>query len=115
MAREIGKRAGGEVRVLNSAKLPYIWDAPIKTDKEDAMKPAHLLEERRDEKLPVVPLRERYLSMTMTKGKKHSIRAIARRLTELLYSQLKNKTVYEERPWQGGNSGGRMAEEALSA
>ena len=27
-----------------------------KTDKEDAMKLAHLIEERRDEKLPLVPL-----------------------------------------------------------
>jgi len=41
---------------LNSAKLPFIWDAPTKTDKEDAMKLAHLVEERRDEKLPIVPL-----------------------------------------------------------
>jgi len=41
---------------LNSAKLPFIWDAPTKTDKEDAMKLAHLVEERRDEKLPLVPL-----------------------------------------------------------
>jgi len=56
MAREIQERAGCEVRVLNYAKLPFIWDAPTKTDKEDAMKPAHLVEERRDEKLPVVPL-----------------------------------------------------------
>jgi hypothetical protein len=53
--------------------------------------------------------------MTMTKGKKQLITAIARRLTELLYSLLKNKTVYEERPWQGGTPGGRMALEALSA
>jgi transposase len=56
MAREIMQQAGSEVRVLNSAKLPFIWDAPTKTDKEDAMKLAHLVEERRDEKLPVVPL-----------------------------------------------------------
>jgi len=56
MAREIMQRAGSEVRVLNSAKLPFIWDAPTKTDKEDAMKLAHLVEERRDEKLPIVPL-----------------------------------------------------------
>jgi hypothetical protein len=56
MAREIQERVGSEVRVLNSAKLPFIWDAPTKTDKEDAMKLAHLIEERRDEKLPVVPL-----------------------------------------------------------
>jgi len=56
MAREIMQQAGSEVRVLNSAKLPFIWDAPTKTDKEDAMKLARLVEERRDEKLPVVPL-----------------------------------------------------------
>jgi hypothetical protein len=52
----IMERVGGEVRVLNSAKLPLIWDAPTKTDKEDAMKLARLIEERRDEKLPLVPL-----------------------------------------------------------
>ena len=56
MASEIQQRVGSEVRVLNSAKLPFIWDAPTKTDKEDAMKLAHLVEERRDEKLPLVPL-----------------------------------------------------------
>jgi transposase len=56
VAREIMERVGSEVRVLNSAKLPLIWDAPTKTDKEDAMKLAHLIEERRDEKLPLVPL-----------------------------------------------------------
>ena len=56
ISREIQKQAGSEVRVLNSAKLPFIWDAPTKSDKEDAMKLAHLVEERRDEKLPIVPL-----------------------------------------------------------
>ena len=56
MAREIQEWVGGEVRVLNSAKLPYVWDTPTKTDKEDAMKPTHLIEERLDEKLPLVPL-----------------------------------------------------------
>jgi transposase len=56
MAREIMERIGSEVVVVNSGKLPYIWDAPTKTDKEDAMKLAHLVEERRDEKLPIVPL-----------------------------------------------------------
>ena len=56
MASEIQERVGSEVRVLNSAKLPFIWDAPTKTDKEDARKLAILIEERRDEKLPIVPL-----------------------------------------------------------
>jgi hypothetical protein len=56
MAREIMERTGCEERVLNSAKLPFIWGAPTKTDKEEAMKLAHLVEERRDGKLPVAPL-----------------------------------------------------------
>ena len=56
MAREIQNRIGSEVRVLNSAKLLIVWNAPTKTDKEDAIKLAHLVEERRDEKLPIVPL-----------------------------------------------------------
>jgi transposase len=56
VTREIMERVGSEVRVLNSAKLPLIWDTPTKTDKEDAMKLAHLIEERRDDKLPLVPL-----------------------------------------------------------
>ena len=56
MAKEIQGLVGSEVVVLNSAKLPYIWDAPTKTDKEDALKLAHLVEERKNEKLPIVPL-----------------------------------------------------------
>ena len=56
IAYEILKIVGSEVRVLNAAKLPFIWDAPTKTDKEDAIKLARLVEERRDEKLPLVPL-----------------------------------------------------------
>ena len=55
-AYEIQEQAGCEVRVLNAAKPPFIWDTPTKTDREDAMKLAHLIEERRDEKLPIVPL-----------------------------------------------------------
>jgi transposase len=55
-AYEIKEQVGSEVRVLNAAKLPFIWSEPTKTDKEDAMKLAHLVEERRDEKLPIVPL-----------------------------------------------------------
>jgi len=56
MSKEIMEGVGSEVRVLNAEKLPFIWDAPTKTDKEDAMKLAHLVQERRDEKLPIVPL-----------------------------------------------------------
>jgi transposase len=55
-AREIMERVGSAVRILNAGKLPFIWNEPTKTDKEDAMKLAHVIEERRDEKLPLVPL-----------------------------------------------------------
>jgi len=34
-AYEIQEKVGCEVRVLNAAKLPFIWDAPTKTDKSD--------------------------------------------------------------------------------
>ena len=58
IAYEILKIVGNGVRVLvlNSAKLPFIWDAPTKTDKEDARKLAMLIEGRPDGKLPIVPL-----------------------------------------------------------
>jgi transposase len=55
-AREIIERAKCEVVVLNSGKLPWIWDAPTKTDKEDARKLARLIEERRNDQLPLVPI-----------------------------------------------------------
>jgi hypothetical protein len=56
MAQEIQGRGGSEVRVLNPTKLPFIWDTPTKTDKEDAMKLTYLIEERQDNKRPIVPL-----------------------------------------------------------
>ena len=42
LASELKERVGCEVRVLHSAKLPFIWDSPTKTDREDAMRLAHL-------------------------------------------------------------------------
>jgi hypothetical protein len=55
-AREIIERAKCEVVVLNSGKLPLIWDTPTKTDKEDARKLARVIEERRNDQLPLVPI-----------------------------------------------------------
>jgi transposase len=80
MAREIMERAGSEVRVLNSAKLPIIWNEPTKTDKEDAMKLAHLVEERKDEKLPLVPLPSEE-EMERRKTLAHYGRAVRNRTT----------------------------------
>ena len=56
IAKEIQDKVGSEVRVLHTAKVRIIWDSITKTDKEDAMKLAHLVEEQPDRKLPVVPL-----------------------------------------------------------
>lgn len=56
VAREIQEQVGSEVRVLHPLKLRIIWDTETKTDKEDAKKLAHLIEERPDERLPLVPL-----------------------------------------------------------
>jgi transposase len=48
-------------------------------------------------------LRERYLYKTVRMGlsKKKTVVAAGRRLAELMYSVLRNKTEYEPRPWAG--------------
>ena len=48
-------------------------------------------------------MRERYLYKTGVKGlsKKKIVVATGRRLAELMYSVMRNKTIYEERPWKG--------------
>jgi transposase len=56
MAYEIKERTGSEVVVLNSSKLPLIYGSMKKTDKEDALKLARLIEMLKDEQLPTVPL-----------------------------------------------------------
>jgi transposase len=43
------------VYVLNPGRLAVIYKSMKKTDKEDALKPAHVLEDFREERLPVVP------------------------------------------------------------
>jgi transposase len=56
MATEIIERAGCEVAVLNAGKLALIYGSMKKTDKEDALKLARIVEQFREEQLPVVPL-----------------------------------------------------------
>ena len=56
MAKELIAAVGCEVRVLNPSHLPLIYKTMKKTDKEDALKLAHILEDFRDERLPVVPI-----------------------------------------------------------
>jgi transposase len=56
MAKEIAVAVGCEVRVLNPSHLPLIYGSMKKTDKEDALKLAHIVEDIRDERLPEVPV-----------------------------------------------------------
>ena len=55
--------------------------------------------------------------MTIEKSisKKKAIVAIARRLSELLYTLMKNGTGYEEREFRPGKGAEKLAEMALSA
>jgi transposase len=54
MAKEMEAAVGCTIRVLNPYHLPLIFGSMKKTDKEDALKLAHLLEDYRDEHLPLV-------------------------------------------------------------
>jgi transposase len=56
MAKELQAAVGCEIRVLNPSHLSLIYGTMKKTDKEDALKLAHILEDYKDERLPVVPV-----------------------------------------------------------
>jgi transposase len=56
MAKEIMAAVGCEVKVLNPSHLALIYGTMKKTDKEDALKLAHVLEDYKAERLPVVPV-----------------------------------------------------------
>jgi len=56
MAKELKAAAGCEIRVLNPSHLALIYGSMKKTDKEDALKLAHILEDYKDDRLPVVPV-----------------------------------------------------------
>ena len=56
IAKEIEAAVGCKVFVLNPYKLFVIFSSMKKTDKEDSLKLAHILEDCREERLPVVPI-----------------------------------------------------------
>ena len=56
MAKELERFVGCRVFVLNPSHLPLIYGSMKKTDKEDALKLAHILEDFREERLPLVPV-----------------------------------------------------------
>jgi len=56
MAKEIEAAVGCRVYVLNPSHLPLIYGSMKKTDKEDSLKLAHIVEYFPEERLPLVPL-----------------------------------------------------------
>jgi hypothetical protein len=56
MAKEMIVRVGCEVVILHPGKLALIYGRMKKTDKEDSLKPARIIEQFRDERLPKVAL-----------------------------------------------------------
>jgi transposase len=56
MAKEMEKAAGCKVLVLNPGNLAVIYRSMKKTDKEDSLKLAHLVQYMPEEQLPVVPV-----------------------------------------------------------
>ena len=56
MAKEIQAAVGCRVYVLNPYRLAVIYASMKKTDKEDSLKLAHILEDFREERLPEVPV-----------------------------------------------------------
>ncbi|GHV17356.1 IS110 family transposase [Spirochaetia bacterium] len=56
MAKELEQAVGCEIRVLNPSHLAIIYATDKKTDPEDALKLAHLLTDRPDSRLPIVPV-----------------------------------------------------------
>ena len=56
LAKEIEAAVGCRVYVLNPSHLPLIYGSMKKTDKEDSLKLAHIVEDFQEERLPVVPV-----------------------------------------------------------
>ena len=56
MAKEIEASVGCKVYVLNPYRLSIIYKSMKKTDKEDALKLAHIIEDFQEERLPTVPV-----------------------------------------------------------
>ena len=56
LSREISEKTGAKVFVLNPGKLKVIYESTKKTDIEDALKLAKLIQRFPEEELPIVPL-----------------------------------------------------------
>jgi transposase len=56
MAKELEAAVGCQILVLNPSHLALIYGSMKKTDKEDALKLAHIIEDYKEQRLPVVPI-----------------------------------------------------------
>ena len=56
IAKELEAAVGCRVYVLNPSHLPMIYGSMKKTDKEDSLKLAHIVEDFQEERLPTVPV-----------------------------------------------------------
>jgi len=56
IAKDLETLVGCRVYVLNPSQLALIYGSMKKTDKEDSLKLAHIIEDFQEERLPVVPL-----------------------------------------------------------
>jgi len=56
IAKEIEAAVGCQVYVLNPPRLALIYGSMKKTDKEDSLKLAHIIEDMKEERLPIVPV-----------------------------------------------------------
>ncbi|MDR1419174.1 MAG: transposase, partial [Treponema sp.] len=56
LVRQLNREVGCTVIMLNPGRLQVIWKSAKKTDKEDALKLAKLVQRTPEEELPVVPL-----------------------------------------------------------
>jgi len=54
IAKEIEAAVGCRVYVFNPSNLPLIYKSMKKTDKEDALKLAHIIEDFQEDRLPLV-------------------------------------------------------------
>ncbi|GMO38325.1 MAG: IS110 family transposase [Termitinemataceae bacterium] len=82
IAKEIIQQVGCEVVVLNPSKLALIYGSMKKTDKEDELKLARIIEMMKDELLPIVPIpsdkemRRRKLIAADSRAKRDRVRKL---------------------------------------
>ena len=102
MAKEIIAQVGCEVVVLNASKLALIYGSMKKTDKEDSLKLARIIEQFRDEQLPSVKLPS---EKEMRRRKLIASRQRAVQMRTKLINTLHGRAVFASGDHYGGEEG----------